>query len=129
MKKRKKIVLCHGVFDVVHSGHINYLKKAKQLGDILVVSVTSDNYVNKGPGRPVFNINQRINFLTELKLVDRVYESNDYTAEKIIEKIRPDISNLVITTNSKNSQTRKYISNLVIITFSNNNPGLYSQFT
>ena len=91
MKKRKKIVLCHGVFDVVHSGHINYLKKAKQLGDILVVSVTSDNYVNKGPGRPVFNINQRINFLTELKLVDRVYESNDYTAEKIIEKIRPDI--------------------------------------
>lgn len=91
MKKRKKIVLCHGVFDVVHSGHINYLKKAKQLGDILVVSVTSDNYVNKGPGRPVFNINQRINFLTELRLVDRVYESNDYTAEKIIEKIRPDI--------------------------------------
>ena len=58
MQKRKKIVLCHGVFDVVHSGHLNYLKKAKELGDTLIVSVTSDKFVNKGPGRPVFDINQ-----------------------------------------------------------------------
>ena len=90
MKLKKKIVLCHGVFDVIHPGHINYLKKAKQLGDILAVSVTSDEFVNKGPGRPVFNINQRMNFLSELKFVDRVYESNNFTAEKIIEKIKPD---------------------------------------
>ena len=91
MKKNKKIVLCHGVFDLVHSGHLNYFKKAKQLGDILIVSVTSDKYVNKGPGRPVFSINQRMNFLADLKFVDKVYESNDYTAEKIIKKIKPDI--------------------------------------
>ena len=63
MRKNKKIVLCHGVFDVVHSGHLNYLKKAKQFGDILIISVTSDRFVNKGPGRPVFDINQRISFL------------------------------------------------------------------
>ena len=62
MQKRKKIVLCHGVFDVVHTGHLNYLKKAKELGDTLIVSVTSDKFVNKGPGRPVFDINQRILF-------------------------------------------------------------------
>lgn len=91
MKKNKKIVLCHGVFDLVHPGHLNYLKKAKQLGDILIVSVTSDKYVNKGPGRPVFDIHQRISFLADLKFVDKVYESKDYTAEKVIEKIKPDI--------------------------------------
>ena len=85
MKKNKKIVLCHGVFDLVHPGHLNYLKKAKQLGDILIVSVTSDKYVNKGPGRPVFDIHQRISFLADLKFVDKVYESKDYTAEKVIE--------------------------------------------
>ena len=47
--KRKKIVLCHGVFDLLHVGHINYFQSAKKLGDILVVSVTEDKFVNKGP--------------------------------------------------------------------------------
>ena len=47
---------------MVHTGHLNYLK-AKELGDTLIVSVTSDKFVNKGPGRPVFDINQRMNFL------------------------------------------------------------------
>ena len=46
---RKKIVLCHGVFDLLHVGHINYFKSAKKLGDILVVSITDDKFVNKGP--------------------------------------------------------------------------------
>ena len=45
---KKKIVLCHGVFDVLHIGHINYLKKAKSLGEILIVSITSKKFVNKG---------------------------------------------------------------------------------
>ena len=50
--RKKKIVLCHGVFDLLHVGHINHFQTAKSYGDILVVSVTSDKYVNKGPGRP-----------------------------------------------------------------------------
>tara|TARA_B100000989_G_C19508354_1_gene457607 strand:+ start:404 stop:1870 length:1467 start_codon:yes stop_codon:yes gene_type:complete len=87
---KKKVVLCHGVFDVLHAGHIKYLKKAKELGDTLIVSVTSDKYVNKGPGRPIFNLNQRMGFLSDLQFVDKVYESNGLTAEKIIEKIKPD---------------------------------------
>ena len=45
--KNKKIVLCHGVFDLVHLGHINHFKKAKELGDILIVSVTKDNFIKK----------------------------------------------------------------------------------
>ena len=52
---KKKIVLCHGVFDLLHIGHIKHFNEAKNLGDILVVSLTPDKYVNKGPGRPAFN--------------------------------------------------------------------------
>ena len=59
----KKIVLCHGVFDLLHVGHINYFKSSKVYGDILVVSVTNDKFVNKGPGRPAFSINNRLKFL------------------------------------------------------------------
>mgnify|MGYP001476797654 CR=1 FL=1 len=56
--KNKKITLCHGVFDLLHVGHIKYLKEAKKSGDVLVVSVTEDKFVNKGIGRPFFNSRQ-----------------------------------------------------------------------
>ena len=59
-KKRKKIVLCHGVFDLLHVGHINHFQESKKYGDILVVSVTSDSFVNKGPNRPAFNEQNRL---------------------------------------------------------------------
>ena len=51
----KKVVLCHGVFDLLHIGHINHFKEAKNLGDVLVITVTQDKYVNKGPNRPIFS--------------------------------------------------------------------------
>lgn len=89
-KRNKAIVLCHGVFDLLHVGHLNYFREAKKLGDILVVSVTTDKYVNKGPLRPVFNIDQRINFLKNIKIIDFVFESKFPTSEKIIEKIQPN---------------------------------------
>ena len=54
-KKSKKIVLCHGVFDLLHIGHINHFKEAKSLGDILFVSITADEFVNKGPSKPLFH--------------------------------------------------------------------------
>ena len=57
LKKRgKKVVHCHGVFDVLHAGHVQHFDSAKKLGDILIVSVTRDEYVNKGPNRPIFSI-------------------------------------------------------------------------
>jgi len=90
-KLKKKIVLCHGVFDLLHIGHVTYFEQAKKLGDILVISVTDDKYVNKGPLRPVFKINQRIAFLKKLKIVDIVLKSDFETAEKIIESVKPDI--------------------------------------
>ena len=86
----KKIVLCHGVFDLLHIGHINYFKTSKKYGDILVVSVTNDKFVNKGPGRPAFSINNRLKFLQEIDCVDYIYSSNDLTSEKVIKNLKPN---------------------------------------
>ena len=56
-KNKKKVVLCHGVFDLLHLGHIRHFEEAKKLGDYLIVSVTPNKFVEKGPGRPVFSEN------------------------------------------------------------------------
>jgi rfaE bifunctional protein kinase chain/domain/rfaE bifunctional protein nucleotidyltransferase chain/domain len=85
----KKIVLCHGVFDLLHVGHINYFKSAKKNGEVLVVSITHDKFVNKGPGRPAFKIENRVNFLKEIECVDFIFISNHPTAEKIIKNLKP----------------------------------------
>ena len=53
--KNKKIVLCHGCFDLMHPGHIKHFQAAKKMGDVLVVTVTPDKFVDKGEDRPVFN--------------------------------------------------------------------------
>ncbi|MFA4854916.1 MAG: adenylyltransferase/cytidyltransferase family protein, partial [Candidatus Omnitrophota bacterium] len=54
-KEGKKIAHCHGCFDLLHPGHLKHFQAAKNKGDVLVVTLTKDEYVNKGPGRPVFN--------------------------------------------------------------------------
>ncbi|MBI2067969.1 MAG: adenylyltransferase/cytidyltransferase family protein [Deltaproteobacteria bacterium] len=87
----KKIVLCHGVFDLIHPGHIHHFEEAKRQGDILVVSITPDNFVNKGPGRPVFNQRLRADFLTALEMVDYVTINRWPTAVETIRFLRPDI--------------------------------------
>lgn len=92
MKTKKKIIgLIHGVFDVIHIGHINYFKEAKNKVDKLIVSVTSDRFVNKGPGKPIFNLNKRINVLNSIKYIDEVIESDYPTAIQNIKKIKPDL--------------------------------------
>lgn len=90
-KKNKKIVLCHGVYDLVHYGHIEHLKEAKSLGDILVVSITASKYVNKGPGRPYFTDEQRLNFLSSLEMVDYVILSEAITVQNVVQFVQPDI--------------------------------------
>jgi rfaE bifunctional protein kinase chain/domain/rfaE bifunctional protein nucleotidyltransferase chain/domain len=92
-KKRrvKKIVLCHGVFDLVHIGHIEHFKKAKSLGDILVVTVTTDKYINKGPGRPYFNTQLRKEFLQSISCIDFVAEIDSPSVIEGIRIIKPDI--------------------------------------
>ena len=60
--EKKKIVLCHGVFDLIHIGHLKHFISAKKFGEILVVSLTPDKFVGKGPGRPVFSEKLRLEF-------------------------------------------------------------------
>lgn len=86
----KRIVHCHGVFDVLHPGHVDHLAEAKMLGDFLIVSVTSDSFVNKGPGRPIHSISLRMKMLAALESVDAVFESSSSTGTWAIDVIRPD---------------------------------------
>lgn len=87
----QKVVLCHGVFDLLHYGHIEHLQEAKAQGDVLVVSVTAARYVNKGPGRPYFNDQQRMAFLASLEFVDYVLLSEAVTVHEIVRYVQPDI--------------------------------------
>lgn len=67
------VVLACGVFDLLHLGHIRHLKAAREMGDYLVISLTSDEYTLKGPGRPVIGEDERAFMLDELRCVDYVY--------------------------------------------------------
>jgi rfaE bifunctional protein kinase chain/domain/rfaE bifunctional protein nucleotidyltransferase chain/domain len=86
-----RIVHCHGVFDLVHPGHIRHLQAAKREGDFLVVTVTPDEYVNKGPGRPVFNQHLRAESLAALECVDYVTINEWPTAMETIRLLKPDV--------------------------------------
>ena len=86
----KKIVLCHGVFDLIHLGHISYFNSSKKNGDILVVSVTPKKFVEKGFNRPLFNDTQRVTFLSNLSIIDYVVINNSKNSEDVIKKIKPD---------------------------------------
>lgn len=87
----KTIALCHGVFDLVHPGHITHLKQAREMADVLVVSITSAKFVRKGPGRPYFNDEQRASFLAAIECVDYVMISEGYTVDDIVEAVEPDL--------------------------------------
>jgi rfaE bifunctional protein nucleotidyltransferase chain/domain len=89
--KGKKIVHCHGCFDLMHPGHIKYFQASKEMGDVLVVTVTPDMYVDKGPGRPVFNESLRVDSIAALECIDYVTVNKWATAEKTLLLLRPDI--------------------------------------
>ena len=87
----KKIVLCHGVFDLIHIGHLKHFRAAKKMGDILVVSLTPDKFVNKGIGRPIFNEKYRAEAISSIEYVDYVIINNAPTSINLIKKIKPNI--------------------------------------
>ena len=86
-----KVVLCHGCFDLLHIGHIRHLQAAWHMGNCLVVTVTADEYVNKGPGRPLFTAEQRAEALAALHCVDYVSINKWPTAVEAIRLLRPHI--------------------------------------
>ena len=87
----KTVVLSHGVFDLLHPGHLRHFAAAKKLGDVLVVTLTADSFVGKGPGRPAFDQQLRCESLAMLSSVDFVAVVDDATAVPAIRAIRPDI--------------------------------------
>jgi rfaE bifunctional protein nucleotidyltransferase chain/domain len=92
-EKEKKIVFTNGCFDIIHAGHVDYLEKAKSLGDFLVVGLNSDESVKrlKGPTRPVNPVEQRKKVLQALKPVDLVIVFEEDTPERLIKEIKPDV--------------------------------------
>ncbi len=90
-KQNRRIAHCHGVFDLIHPGHIRHLAAAKKEADVLVVTVTADQFVKKGPGRPIFNENLRAETLASFSSVDYVAINHAPTAVNCIKLLKPDV--------------------------------------
>lgn len=92
-KYNKKIVFTNGCFDILHIGHVNYLEKAKALGDILIVGLNSDSSVTrlKGKGRPINNEYDRANMLSALGFINYVVIFEEDTPAELINIIKPDV--------------------------------------
>jgi rfaE bifunctional protein nucleotidyltransferase chain/domain len=90
----KKIVFTNGVFDILHTGHVDYLSKARDLGDFLIVGLNSDSSVkrlNKGPERPINNEQARAVVLGALECVDAIVLFEEDTPYNLIKEIQPDV--------------------------------------
>ena len=89
----RRIVLTNGCFDVIHAGHVAYLREAREAGDLLVVGVNSDAQVAglKGPDRPIFSQSERLEILGELRSVDYLVVFGEPTAHDLIRAVRPDL--------------------------------------
>lgn len=91
--KNKKVVFTNGCFDLIHSGHVDYLAKAKQLGDVLIVGLNTDDSVRriKGDKRPILKQDERAFIVSNLKPVDYVTFFDEDTPAEIISDLIPDI--------------------------------------
>ena len=91
--KGLKVVMTNGCFDILHSGHVSYLKEAKSLGDILIVAVNTDESVSrlKGPTRPINNTEERMTILAALHCVTWVVPFAEDTPRELISRVLPDI--------------------------------------
>ena len=87
----RTIVHCHGVFDLVHLGHIRHFEEGTEQGDVLVVTLTSDRFVNKGPGRPEFTAELRAEMIASIGIVDFVAINDSPTAVTAIDAVQPDV--------------------------------------
>lgn len=90
-QRGERIILCHGTYDLMHVGHIKHLEAAHKLGDRLLVTLTADQFVNKGPDRPVFTQALRAESIASLECVDGVAVNLAETAINVIKALRPDV--------------------------------------
>lgn len=92
-QKGKRVVMTNGCFDILHKGHVDYLQKARALGDALIVAVNSDESVQalKGPTRPIVPLENRMDVLAALSCVDMVVPFSEQTPQRLIARVLPDI--------------------------------------
>ena len=92
-EENKKVVFTNGVFDLIHAGHVDYLSKAKVLGDVLIVGLNTDESVEsiKGNKRPILKQDERAFIISNLKPVDHVVFFEEDTPEKLISELLPDV--------------------------------------
>jgi phosphoheptose isomerase len=91
--RKQTVVWTNGVFDVLHVGHLRSLREAKKFGDVLVVGVNTDASVraNKGPGRPIYTCEERVELLAALDVVDAILVFDDPTPEAVLAQLKPDV--------------------------------------
>jgi rfaE bifunctional protein nucleotidyltransferase chain/domain len=91
--KSQKIVFTNGCFDILHRGHIHLFRKSKRLGDVLVVGINNDASIRrlKGPGRPVFPLQERLEVLAALSDIDYLVAFSQDTPLELIKQVKPDI--------------------------------------
>ncbi|NOZ46917.1 MAG: D-glycero-beta-D-manno-heptose 1-phosphate adenylyltransferase [Chlorobi bacterium] len=91
--ENKKIVFTNGCFDIIHSGHITYLYKAKSFGDVLIIGLNSDDSVRrlKGESRPINNQSDRAFVLSALRMIDYITIFNEDTPLELIKELKPNV--------------------------------------
>ena len=94
LREGKRLVFTNGVFDILHAGHVQYLGRARALGDLLIVGLNSDasaRSLGKGEGRPINSLEDRAMVVGALRCVDGVVSFDEQTPEAIIQILRPDV--------------------------------------
>ena len=112
----RKIVLVTGGFDPVHSGHIEYLKSAKKLGDILIVGVNSDDWLTRKKGRPFMPITERVTLIENLKMVNHVilFNDTDNTAIEAIKNVKALYPHDTVVFANGGDRTKENIPEMVV---------------
>ncbi len=117
-------ILATGVFDILHTGHLDYLEYAKSLGDFLIVHVESDEAVrrHKGKGRPVNSENDRLRLINNLKIVDQVFvDDGEKNYQSILKKYRPNVFVIApkksFNKSEKEIEYKKVLPNLKVVWF------------
>lgn len=111
-----KIVLCTGGFDPIHSGHISYFKAAKSLGDMLIVGLNSDEWLERKKGRAFMPWNERLCVVNNLSMVDEVYTFNDEdnSARQFIKQVRAHYPNAELIFANGGDRTKDNIPEMVV---------------
>ncbi|MFW6160881.1 MAG: D-glycero-beta-D-manno-heptose 1-phosphate adenylyltransferase [Acidobacteriota bacterium] len=92
-KAGQAVILTNGCFDILHPGHIYLFREAKKLGDVLIVAVNSDESVRmiKGPSRPIFPLEERLEILSSIENIDHLVSFKEETPRQVIASLLPDV--------------------------------------